>query len=155
MAEAFTLDDARETIAREYGFADWADVEVRGNEPPDRAFEAAVDAILAGRIDDLRELLKRRPELVRERSAYGHQATLLHYVGSNGVETYRQVVPANLVEVTRVLLEAGADVNAEANFYGSGCAVLGLLITSAHPVEAGVMDAMVDLLVAAGAKRDE
>lgn len=32
----FTLDDARQTIAREYGFADWSDVEVRGANPPTR-----------------------------------------------------------------------------------------------------------------------
>src|ERR1700693_622358 len=30
MSSTFTLDDARQTIAREYGFADWSDVEARG-----------------------------------------------------------------------------------------------------------------------------
>src|SRR5947208_15076720 len=31
----FTLDDARQTIAREYGFADWSHVETRCASPPD------------------------------------------------------------------------------------------------------------------------
>ena len=35
MNSDFTLDDARQTIAREYGFADWSDVEARGASPPD------------------------------------------------------------------------------------------------------------------------
>jgi hypothetical protein len=33
MNSTFTLDDARQTIAREYGFADWSDVEARGANP--------------------------------------------------------------------------------------------------------------------------
>src|SRR4051794_11433309 len=30
MRSTFNLNDARQTIAREYGFADWSDVEARG-----------------------------------------------------------------------------------------------------------------------------
>src|SRR5258708_39300146 len=33
MHSSFTLDDARQTTAREYGFADWSDVEARGASP--------------------------------------------------------------------------------------------------------------------------
>lgn len=36
MNSNFTLDDARQTIAREYGFADWSDVEARGVKPTRR-----------------------------------------------------------------------------------------------------------------------
>src|SRR5207244_3886627 len=38
MSRPFTLDDALQTIAREYGFTEWADVEKRGTSPPDLAF---------------------------------------------------------------------------------------------------------------------
>lgn len=146
MACEFTLEDARETIAREYGFADWSDVETCGTEPPDPDFEAAVDTLLAGDVEALRGMLRRRPALVHERSRFGHRATLLHYVGSNGVETYRQVVPMNLAEVAQVLVDAGADVNAVAEMYGGGATTLGLLTSSSHPVEAQVVDEVVQVL---------
>ena len=149
----FTLDDARQTVAREYGFADWSDVVARGASPPDPAFESAVDTLLGGDVEALRGLLSGDPSLVRRRSGFGHRATLLHYVGSNGVETYRQRVPMNLAEITRLLVEAGADVNAKANMYG-GSTVLGLLVTSDHPAKAGVTGAVLKVLEAAGAERD-
>ena len=34
-----------------------------------------------------------------------HHATLLHYVGANGVDGYRQRMPANAVEIATILLE--------------------------------------------------
>src|SRR4051812_34041067 len=153
MSGAFTLDDARQTIAREYGFADWSDVEARGAAPPDPAFELAVGPLLGGDVGTLRRLLAEDPSLVRRRSSDGHRATLLHYVGSNGVETYRQRVPMNLAEITRLLVEAGADVNATADMYG-GSTTLGLLVTSDHPTKAGVTGDVVKVLVDAGARRD-
>ncbi len=76
---------------------------------------------------------------------------LLHYVGSNGVETRRQQVPLNLAEIARVLLERGADVNARARIYG-GCTTLALVSSSAHPREAGVQRATEELLRAGGAR---
>src|SRR4051794_18229275 len=152
MTGPFTLDDARQTIAREYGFADWSDAEVRGAAPPDPAFEFAVDTLLGGDVEALRGLLSGDPSLVRRRSSFGHRATLLHYVGSNGVETYRQRVPLSLAEIARLLVEAGADVNARAEMYG-GSTVLGLLVTSDHPARAGVTGDVVKVLEAAGAKR--
>lgn len=150
MAATFTLQDARETIAREYGFASWPDAEVHGTEPPDPTFEFAVDTLLRGDIVQLRALLVANPALIRQRSSYGHRATLLHYVGSNGVETYRQRVPLNLAAVTELLLSAGAEVNAAANMYG-GSTVLGLLLTSDHPAQAGVAADVAEVLRNAGA----
>jgi hypothetical protein len=153
MNSHFTLDDARQTIAREYGFADWSDVEARGTNPPDLDFEIAVDALLRGDVEKLRGLLSNDPSLIHRRSDFGHRSTLLHYVGSNGVETHRQRVPMNLAEITRLLVEAGADVNAKANMYG-GSTALGLLITSDHPAKAGVTGDVRKVLEDAGAKQD-
>lgn len=152
MNSSFTLDDARQTIAREYGFADWSDVEKRGANPPDSEFEAAVDALLEGDVERLRALLDGKPALIHEKSSFGHRSTLLHYVGSNGVETYRQKVPMNLAEIAQVLVDAGADVNATAEMYGGGSTTVGLLTTSIHPAKAGVMDDVLKVLVDAGAK---
>lgn len=151
MAAPFTTDDARQTIAREYGYTDWADVETHGTQPPDPKFESAVDALLRGDAATLRDLIARHPDLVHQRSDFGHRATLLHYAGSNGVETYRQVVPLNLADLVRLLIEAGADVNAVAGMYG-GSTPLGLLLTSNHPRRAGVVDAAAAVLTAAGAR---
>lgn len=155
MNRDFSLHDARETMAREYGFADWSDVERRGSKPPDPEFEAAVDAIVDGDAVQLCTLLQRRPSLARQRSDFGHRSTLLHYVGSNGVETHRQRVPLNLAEIAQTLIDAGADVNAAAEMYGGGVTAIGLLITSGHPAEAGIMDEVVHVLVDAGAETDD
>ena len=152
MTSSFSLNDARQTIAREYGFADWSDVEARGANSPDPAFELAVDTLLSGDVETLRGLLTGDPSLIHQRSSFGHHSTLLHNVGSNGVETYRQRVPMNLAEVTRLLVQAGADVNATANMYG-GSTTLGLLVTSDHPAKAGVTGDVHKVLVDAGAKQ--
>jgi hypothetical protein len=67
---------------------------------PDSAvarFEAAVAAVLDGDELTLRQLLSDDPELIRARSMRSHHATLLNYVGANGVE--RQETPANVVRV--------------------------------------------------------
>jgi hypothetical protein len=113
----------------------------------------AVDTLLRGDIQKLRGLLAADPSLVHQRSSFGHHATLLHYVGSNGVETYRQRVPMNLAEITRLLIEAGANVNAKANMYG-GSTALGLLVTSDHPAKAGVTSEVRKVLEGLGASRD-
>jgi len=154
MAADLRLGDARETIAREHGFSSWAAVEEHGAAPPDPGFERAVDAVVHGDLETLGELLTAEPSLVTRRSDYGHRSTLLHYVGSNGVETHRQKVPANLAEVARTLLAAGAEVDAPADMYGGGSTPLGLLLTSVHPRAAGVLDEVARLLVKAGATHD-
>lgn len=59
----------------------------------------------------------------------------------------------NLAEITRILVEAGADVNAKANMYG-GSTTLSLLVTSDHPAKAGVTENVLKVLVDAGARRD-
>ncbi len=150
MATSLTIVDARVTMAREYGFADWSDVELRGAVAPDAPFEAAIETLLDGDIDSLRQMLRCRPELTQQRSMFGHRATLLHYVGSNGVESHRQKVPSNLADIARILLAAGADVNARADMYG-GATTLGLLLTSCHPAQAGVADEVAQALLEFGA----
>lgn len=141
MSASLTIDDTKHCLAREYGFADWNDVEHRGHVVPDEAFESAVDDLVTGNESALRQRLDKSPGLVTLRSSYGHAATLLHYVGSNGVETHRQKVPANLPAITRLLLDRGADANAVASMYGGNTTTLSLLRTSAHPKDAGVFEA--------------
>ena len=142
----FGQDDGRLTIAREYGFANWQAVEALGELAPDPGFEAAVDALVTGRLDELEAMLDAAPDLVRARSAYGHRATLLHYLGANGVETHRQKTPLNAAALARLLIDRGAEVAAEAKMYGGGQTTLALVETSAHPAAAGVTEGLVEVL---------
>ena len=138
MASPFALDDARLTMAREYGFADWAEVEQLGETGVVVAFEDALDAMLAGDADRLGQRLHEDPQLATARSVFGHRATLLHYLGANGVESHRQRTPLNAAALAELLIEHGADVHAEADMYGGGQTPFALASTSAHPYEAGI-----------------
>jgi hypothetical protein len=116
-------------------------------------FEAAVDAVVEGRCDELRALLRDHPQLATSRSLREHHATLLHYVAANGVEQYRQKSPPNAVEIANTLLEAGADVDALADTYAGGTTetTLNLLVSSVHPHEARVQVPLVHALLDHGA----
>jgi ankyrin repeat protein len=151
-----SLTDAQFFIAREHGFASWPKFAkhleslARANSPTAK-FELAADAIVGGDLATLKELLKDDPELVRARSTREHRSTLLHYVSANGVEDFRQKTPDNIVEITRLLLAAGADVNSESDAYGGRSTALGLTATSWHPEKAGVQLKLLVLLIDPGA----
>ena len=154
------LSDAQFVIARSQGFLSWPKfvrhLETIGREDTAEAqFEAAVDAIVSGDIATLRRLLHANPKLVHQRSTREHNATLLHYVSANGIEGYRQRTPGNIVEIARLLLDAGSDVEATCPVYGSDCTTLGLVATSVHPAKAGVMDDLLRLLLDRGAQMDK
>lgn len=150
------LSHAQVVLARTHGFQSWTrfrkHLEALSQKSSHVArFEAAADAICNGNIRTLKRLLREEPRLVHSRSTREHKATLLHYVSANGVEGYRQKTPANIVEITKILLEAGADVNAEADVYGGGATTLGLVATSVHPFRAGVQNPLMQILLDHGA----
>jgi ankyrin repeat protein len=146
-------------LAREHGFKSWPKfarhVEGLARAGSVSTFEAAADAIVSGDAAQLRKLLADNPGLVRERSTRQHRSTLLHYVSANGVEDYRQKTPANIVEITHLLLDAGAEVNAASDAYGGGCTALGLVATSIHPERAGVQIPLLQTLLDRGATFDQ
>jgi ankyrin repeat protein len=153
------LADAQLVIAREHGFESWPRFakHIEGLtriSSPVSKFELAVDAVVTGDAAKLERLLDEDSELVRERSTRLHHATLLHYVGANGVENYRQKTPENAVKISEILLKAGADVHAVADIYG-GSDTLGLAATSVFPYLAGVQDALIDILLEYGANLNE
>jgi hypothetical protein len=151
-----TLADAQFFVARCHGFASWPkfakhlEALTSANSPVSK-FELAVDAIVNGDVTTLSKLLRDNPELVRARSTREHRSTLLHYISANGIEDFRQKTPKNIVEIANLLLEAGADVNAESDAYGGRSATLGLTATSCHPEEAGVQIPLMELLIDRGA----
>lgn len=164
-AAGVTTLDAQTIVARWHGFGNWTALKdhVKAiHQEPSRVlcFELAVEAIISGDLPKLKGLLKSDPTLINARSTRRHRATLLHYVSANAVENYRQKTPANIVQVTKVLLRAGAAVDADLD-YGSrlrktyperaGSTPLGLAATSWHPAVAGVQLPLLKLLLAAGA----
>lgn len=133
------------TIAKEYGYTDWEQVVATGQSPLHLDFEKALDLLLAGNKLELEEFLNEKPQLILATSSFGHQAQLIHYVGSNGIELWRQVVPLNLPAITKMLIEKGADIQAEVNVYG-GTNVAALVSSSGHPWVAGVAEEVLELL---------
>jgi ankyrin repeat protein len=153
------LADAQFFLARSHGFQSWPrfvdHLEALATGGTAVAhFESAAEAVVAGDVGTLRRLLAQDPALVRARSTREHRSTLLHYVSANGVEDFRQRTPPNVVEVARLLLDAGADVDAESDAYGGRSRTLMLVATSVHPEAAGVQEALMDLLLARGAAID-
>lgn len=153
------LADAQFFLARAHGFESWPKFAkhieaLRNAESADAKFEAAADAIVAGDVDTLRRLLREDRSLIHRRSSRTHRSTLLHYVSANGIEDFRQKTPQNIAEIAKVLLDAGADVNAESDAYGGHSTTLGLVATSVHPEDTGVQDALMELLLERGATID-
>ena len=153
------LSQAQFVIARAHGFASWTRLlrqieALAAADPRLTAFERAAEAIVNGDLPALERLLVGHPGLVGERSSRDHRSTLLHYASANGVESYRQKTPPNIVAIARALLDAGAEVDAEADVYGGGATTLGLTVTSAHPRAAGVQIPLADLLMERGARVD-
>jgi ankyrin repeat protein len=160
-----TTADARDIIARWHGFENWVSLkahlqDLRRKSSVVLPFELAVEAIVNGNVATLKKLLRHHPELSRARSTRYHHASLLHYTAANGVEDFHQKTPANAVRIARLLLDAGAEVDADLD-YGShgrklypersGSTTLGMAATSVHPVIAGVQLDLLKLLIDAGA----
>src|ERR1700720_4085813 len=120
----FSLSDAQLTIAREYGFPSWARLKRHIEKPTlsDRldlphqerienaTFRRAVELLDAGDVSGLRAHLNQHPTLVNQQVVfeggnYFRNPTLLEFVAENPVR--HGTLPANIVEVTKVILDAG------------------------------------------------
>jgi hypothetical protein len=132
-AEVFSaelkLSDAQLTIARESGFRSWARLKTHIERPTladrlrlphherieDASFRRAVDLIDAGDVAGLRAQLKQQPNLahqhvVFEGGNYFRNPTLLEFIAENPVR--HGTLPANIVDVTKVILDAGPSQSA-------------------------------------------
>jgi hypothetical protein len=159
-----TLADAQLVIAREYGFASWAQMKQRiavanriADLEPHPRFAEALAALDAGDVERLRALLASNPELVHARTnlapTYGYftGATLLHHVAGN---PWRDAnLPANILDIARLLLDAGADVNAE-TLGPNGGTTMGLLVTGKQASDMDITGPLMDLLLQYGATLD-
>lgn len=152
-ATGLDSEDCRDAVAPYFGFRSWEAIGGQGGIRLDPEFELAAEAVIAGELSLLKQILASNSNLVQERSRWGHRCTLLHYVAANGTEIHRQSVPENAVAMARYLLESGADPNALAETYGGGVnqTPLCLLITSGHPHAMGLVEQLVEVLAGFGA----
>lgn len=159
LAAGPTLGDARDVVASQEAFTDWASLERFADglrqeaNSPSALFERAARLVVDGRADELRALLKRSPKLAGVRSPRRHGGSLWHYLAANGVEDSMQRVTASAVDVADALTQAGVPVDEPCNVYGGGpgSTPLVALVSSCHPADAGVQVPLVKAFVRAGA----
>jgi hypothetical protein len=156
-----SLSDAQLTIAREYGFPSWARLKRHIENPTlsDRfdlphqqriengTFRRAVELLDAGDVSGLRAHLDRHPNLVHQKVVfeggnYFRNPTLLEFVAENPVR--HGTLPANIVEVTKVILDADPSQSARNE-------TLVLVSTGRVPRECRVHLRLIDLLCDYGA----
>lgn len=138
MQFTFDIEQCRRCIAHEYGFGLWTNVEALPEVALNLEFEDCVNSLLQGDKVKSEALLDHNPALVSARSQFGHEATLLHYLSSNGVELWRQQVPLNLDKIIKLLIKKGANKEALMKVYGGEFTAFELYTTSVHPAAAGL-----------------
>lgn len=162
-AGEFALGDAQLTIARERGFPSWARLKRHIEQPSladnlrlphherieDPAFRRAVDLLDAGDAGGLQLHLADHPELVHQRVVfeggnYFRNPSLLEFIAENPVR--RGSLPADIVEVAKVILDAGAKDDP-----GATNEALGLVASGRVPRECLVQVPLIDLLCQYGA----
>jgi len=155
------LAGAQLTIARERGFPSWPRMKARIEKPTtadrldlphherinDPSFRHAVELLDAGDVAGLRTHLHRHPELVNrhvvfEGGNYFQNPTLLEFIAEN--PTRRGALPRNIVDVARVILEAGSKQPAVDE-------ALTLVASSRVARESGMQADLIDLLCDYGA----
>jgi len=160
-AAPLKLSDAQLTIARESGFPSWPRLKRHIEHPTlagrldlphherieDPVFRRAVDLLDAGVVAGLREHLRQHPALsqqqvIFEGGNYFRNPTLLEFVAEN--PTRRGTLPQNIVEVAKVLLDAGVTQPALEE-------TLGLVASSLVAHQTGAQIPLINLLCAYGA----
>jgi peptide-methionine (S)-S-oxide reductase len=122
----------------------------------DDAFRRAVELVDRGDVNALRELLRTEPRLATSRvlgdsaltRGYFNRPTLLHFVAQN--PNRHEHMPPRVLDSTRAILDAGADVNASTDHVNGGTTLA--LVASSGPAHADqLVRPLIDLLVERGA----
>lgn len=165
VGKTFTLTDAQLSIAREYGFASWprltrvvskqCGVELvlsHHERINDELFRQAVDLLDEGDIARLRHHLTIHPQLVGQRIVfeggnYFTNPSLLAFIAENPIR--HNQLPSNIVEVARLILDAGA-----AEDQSSIDGALMLVSTGCVVRKSGVQVPLINLLCGYGGNPD-
>ncbi len=157
----FSLVDAQLAIAREHGFPSWTRLKAHVEKPTlsgqlnlphherieDALFRRAVNLLNAGDTAGLRAHLKQHQNLARQRvvfegANYFRNPTLLEFVAENPIR--HGTLPGNIIAITKVILDAGAEQTALNE-------TLGLVCSGRVPRECRVQLPLIDLLYDHGA----
>lgn len=156
---SFGLQDALLVVAREYGFANWAELKSHVEQRHEAEFAQAVALIDQGDVEELRQLIEQRPGILAMRSAedgskhgdyFAHPYVLWH-VAENPVRNGK--LPANITEVTRTLVDLARthgvkSLGTQLNY------TISLVASGKVPRECGVQEALLETLVDLGASPD-
>jgi len=160
------IDDNDEKLPKDYAASgSAADREdtiklLSGLQIADPNFRAAVRAMEEGDLPTFQKLIQAHPNLATDRvqedawdsGNYFHRPTLLHFIAENPWRTKK--VPANICVIAQALLDAGADINAETAAIDNPHSTLDLVVSSMPARTSGQQEAMIDFLLAHGAKSD-
>ncbi|HYL63567.1 MAG TPA: ankyrin repeat domain-containing protein [Candidatus Methylomirabilis sp.] len=157
----FRLSDAQLAIARESGFSSWTRLKRHIEKPTlsdkldlphherieDAQFRRGVELLDAGDAAGLRLHLKQHPDLVLRRvifegGNYFRNPSMLEFVAENPIR--HGTLSPNIVEVARIILDAGAEPSAINE-------TLGLVVTGRVVRESHVQLQLIDLLCDYGA----
>jgi ankyrin repeat protein len=97
-AKTFALHDAQLVLARAYGFDSWPKLKAYVDGV---TIKRLVDAVRANDVEQVRAILRVRPELVNTVEAWNYEYRPLHYA-----------VLGRMPEMVRVLMQSGADPHA-------------------------------------------
>ena len=158
------LSDAQLAIAREAGFPSWARLKRHIEKPTltdqlnlphherieDPVFRSAVDLIDEGDVVGLRAWLSQHPKLVHQHVTfegwnYFFNPTPLEFIAENPIR--HGTMPKNIVEVAKVILDAGAS-------HSAMNVTLALVATGSVPHECRMQLPLINLLCDRGADPD-
>ncbi|MDQ2711882.1 MAG: ankyrin repeat domain-containing protein [Acidobacteriota bacterium] len=153
-----SLSDAELAIARGHGFSDWLELKAHLEKPSgaadlqlpyekrieDADFVRALELLDAGDAIGLDRHLREHPALVHQRVVfegrnYFRNPTLLEFVAGNPVRG--DALPSNIVQIAKIILDAGTKQDASALNE-----TLGLVCSGRVPRECGVQLPLIDLL---------
>ena len=158
----FTLSDAQLAISREYGYPSWPRLKtivtkannidaslIHNDRIEDDKFRQALDFLDEGNEPLLRKHLANHPHLVHQQiifegDNYFTEPTLLEFVAENPIR--QEKMPDNIVEIARLILDAGAKDNHQALN-----STLELTASGAVARQYGAQEPLLDLLCDYGA----
>lgn len=132
-------------IARSIGFDDYEHYISNSTLGFNKNLQKAILLVLNGEETELVDLLNSHKELLFQNCMLGHRARLIDYLSSNGVEFWRQIVPANADKILEKICSLNFDKFVTNNIYG-GNTVRSLIESSAHPKAAKIEYRLLEVL---------